>query len=76
MPTRGEEKTVGRVQNPRSYWLWTDDGNIEFSDQLRDLRDRYGNAVENGAFNVIGLKQRGGWSTIHHTQISIQKVLD
>lgn len=71
---RQEERTVGRVQNPRSYWIWVEDY-VDYSEQVRDLRDRFGNYVDQGQFNVIGVKRFPGWNSVHHYQINIQKIL-
>jgi len=75
MPSRGEERLVGRVQNPHSYTLWSDEA-VDYSEEVRDLKDRYGNFIEEGRFNVIGVKRFPGWAAVHHNEINIQKVLD
>lgn len=79
MPLRQEERTVGRVQNPRTYWVWLDEKDsdlMDYSNQVRDLRDREGNMIDEGSFNIIGIKRYAGWSKLHHLQLHLQKVLD
>jgi len=76
MPSRGEERMVGRINNPHSYLVWTSDTDVDYSDQLRNLRDRYNNIIEDAQFNVIGVKRFGGWSKVRHSELNIQAVLD
>lgn len=75
-PLRQEEKTVGRVANVRAYWLYTDDIDIEYDEQIRDVRDIYNNQLDPGSFNIIGIKRYPGWSKINYFQLNVQKVLD
>lgn len=74
MPSRGEERLVGRIQNPHSYLLWTDEP-VTYDEQIRNIRDRKGNAIEEGRFNVIGVKKFPGWSEVHHFELNLQAVL-
>ena len=76
MPSRNEERLVGSVENPMSYLIWTGDITIENSNQLRNLRDRYGNLIDAGPFNITGMKKFGGWSKVFQTRIVAQKVLE
>lgn len=75
MPSRGEERLVGRLQNPHSYMIWSDQ-KVSYDEEIRDLKDRKGNFIEEGRFNIIGVKMFPGWSEIHHYEINLQKVLD
>jgi hypothetical protein len=76
-PARSEERLVGRLQNPTSYFIRVGGGQpIEASKQLRDLRDRQGNVIEAGPFNIIGIRKYRGWSSISHITIFAQKVLE
>lgn len=77
MPSRAEERLVGRLQNPTSYNIWTHgDEPIENSNQLKNLKDRNGTVIEEGPFNVVGIRKNRGWSTISHLTINAQVVLD
>lgn len=76
MPSRGEERLVGRVQNPHSYMIWTNDESITYEHEIRNLKDRYGNLIEEGRFNIVGIKRFPGWAKVHHVEINLQKVLD
>jgi hypothetical protein len=76
MPSRGTERLVGRVQNPHSYMLWTDDTEVDYPQQIRDLRDKKGNIIEEGPFNIISIKKFLGWSEVHHLEVDIQAVLE
>ena len=75
MPSRGEERLVGRLQNPHSYILWLDEP-VDYEDQLRNLKDKYGTVIEDGPFNVIAVKAFSGYSKIHYYEVNAQAVLD
>jgi hypothetical protein len=76
MPSRGEERLVGRVQNPRSYTLWSDDPDLSVDDQLRDLRDVQGNLIETGRMNVISVKRFPMLGKVHHIEVNAQVILE
>lgn len=76
MPSRGEERLVGRVQNPRSYTIWTEDDSISVTDQLRDLRDVEGNIIEPGYMNVISVKRFARLGKVRHCEVNAQVILD
>lgn len=76
MPSRGEERLVGRLQNPRSYTFWTEDTDISVDDQLRNLRDRDGNPVEAGRMNVISVKKFSRMGKVRHVEVNAQVILD
>lgn len=56
--------------------LWTNDETLTYDQELRDLKDRTGNVIEEGRFNIVGLKKFPGWAGVHHIEINAQKVLD
>jgi len=76
MPARGEERLVGRVQNPHSYTIWTEDTDVSVTDQLRNLRDAGGNLVEEGSLNVISVKKFPRLGKVRHCEINAQVILD
>ncbi len=75
MPSRGEERLVGRIQNPRSYLIWTDDIAITHDDQIRDLRDSAGNIIEANPMNVISVKLFPRLGKVRHAELNCQVVL-
>jgi hypothetical protein len=76
MPSRAEERLVGRIQNPTSYLIFTNDTDINNSDQIRNIKDRYGKFVDDGEFNIIGIRSQRGWATVTHVTLNCQKILD
>ena len=76
MPSRNEERLVGSVENPQSYLIWTADLRVITANQLRNLKDRYGNEIEAGPFNVTGLKKFSGWSKMAESRIVAQRILE
>ena len=67
---------MGRVQNPTSFLIFTDDTNITNDNQIRDIKDRYGNFVSSGNYNIIGIRAHRGWSRLSHLTINAKKILD
>lgn len=77
MPSRAEERLVGRLQNPISYNIWVhNDNSIDVSKQLRNLKDANGNVIESGPFNIVGIRKHRGWNTVSHVTINAQKILE
>jgi len=76
MSSRGEERLVQRQQNPISYLLWTNDTAIDNQHQIRNLRDRFGVVIDEGPFNVIGIRKHRAWKEVGHLTLNLQKVLD
>jgi hypothetical protein len=76
MPSRAEERLVGRIQNPTSFLIFTSDRLVENSDQIRNIIDRYGEEIDAGPFNVIGIRKHRGWAKVSHLTINAQKVLE
>lgn len=77
MPARAEERLVGRVQNPVSYLIFIDGHtDVTVRNQLRNLRDKDGDKIEEGSFNVIGVRKYHGWAKVDHQTLNIQKILD
>lgn len=75
-PARAEERLVGRVQNPVSYLIYlSGHATVANSNQFRDLRDGDGDDIEEGPFNIIGIRKYRGFSKIDHITCNIQKVL-
>ena len=75
MPSRAEERLVGRVQNPTSFLKFTNDINVKNDNQIRNIKDRYDTVIDEGPFNVIGIREHRGWSRMSHLTINSQKVL-
>lgn len=75
MSSRGEERLVGFQQNPQSYNIWTNDINVGTENQIRNLADRYGTVLDNGKFNVAGIRKGLGWSKMSHLTLNIQREL-
>lgn len=77
MPSRAEERLVGRHQNPISYNVWVH-GNepVTVDKQLRNLKDPQGNVVDEGPFNIIGVRPHPGLFSIEFLTINAQKVLN
>lgn len=77
MPARAEERLVGRQHNPASYNVYVNGGEpVDVSKQLRNLRDGDGNLVEEGPFNIIGVRKHMGFSHVDFITLNAQKVLD
>lgn len=76
MPSRAEERLVGRVQNPTSFLVFTSDLSVENDNQIRSIKDRYGEYIDDGVFNVIGIRKHRGWAKVSHLTLNCQKVLD
>lgn len=76
MPSRAEERLVGRIQNPTSFLVFTEDLSIENGNQIRNIKDRYGQYVDDGEFNVIGIRKHRGWAKVSHLTVNCQKILD
>jgi head-tail adaptor len=76
-PARAEERLVGRVQNPVSYIIRVSGHeDVKESYQLQNLRDGNGDVVEDGPFNIIGVRKYRGFRTIDHISINAQKILE
>lgn len=79
MPARAEERLVGRIQNPVAYNVFVSGGEHEtvtVDKQLRNLKDGDGNVVEEGPFNIIGVRKHMGFTHVDYMTVSAQKVLD
>lgn len=77
MPSRAEERLVGRQQNPISYNVWVHgDEPVSVDKQLRNLKDPQGNVVDEGPFNIVGVRPHPGLFSIEFLTINAQKVLD
>ena len=77
MPSRAEERLVGRLQNPTSYNIWLHpDEPIDNTMQLKNLKDSTGSLIEKGPFNVVGIRKNRGWSKLSHLTINAQVVLE
>lgn len=76
MPSRGEERLVGRIQNPKSYRIWTDDKSISVSEQMKDLRTKDGEIIEAGRMNIISVKPFPRLGGIHHVEVNAQVILE
>lgn len=75
MPARAEERLVGRVQNPVGYLFMTHD-KVDVSEQARNLKDRDGEVIDAGSFNIVGVRPVAGWSKVDHYTLNLQRVLD
>jgi hypothetical protein len=77
MPARAEERLVGRQHNPASYNVYVHgDEPVDVSKQLRNLKDSDGNVVEEGPFNIVGVRKHMGFSHVDFITLNAQKVLD
>lgn len=77
MPSRAEERLVGRQQNPLAYNIWVHgDLGITVDMQLRNLRDGTGSVIEEGPFNIVGVRKNRGWATVSHLTLNAQKILE
>lgn len=77
MPSRAEERLVGRQHNPVSYNVYVGGGEpVDVTKELRNLRDASGNIVEEGPFNIIGVRKHMGFSHVDFITLNAQKVLD
>lgn len=76
MPSRGEERLVGRIQNPKSYRMWTDDDTLSVSERLKNLRTKTGDVIEPGSMNIIYVKPFPRLGKVHHVEVSAQVVLE
>lgn len=68
---------MGRLQNPVAYlFSITGHETVDVSQQLRNLKDRSGNVIEDGPFNIIGVRAVAGWRSVDHYTLSAQAVLE
>lgn len=50
---------------------------INYEIRFKDIRDRYGNMIDNSYYDVIGIEKKMQFSgKVHHTVVSVKRVIE